>query len=168
MAKAEFREFNETPEEGMVLIGFSCNAVLEGRELKQELLDLVTKKDKIGIRDAVALFKSVSFASFDEALRVVKQLAEDFHKVGRNLTITQKTYPYTINRVFWMHEADMPKNDPRYFKLKVLDCKNIDLDKYQGTDKKFDAKAFIGDFMDENQKKAPKKQSMGIRELEGV
>jgi uncharacterized protein (DUF2235 family) len=162
MPKPKFYEFNETPEEGMILVGFSCSAILEGRELKQVLLDLITKKDKVGIREAVTLFKKESWASFDESLKVVKKLADDFQKLGRAKTLAQTIYPYTINRVFWMHEKDIPK-DPRYFKLDVIDCQDVDLKKYQGTDKKFDAKNFISEHM--VGERAPKKKLFQTKEV---
>lgn len=134
-------EFGETPQEGMELYGFSTPAILEGRELKEKILDLLREEKDIGFRKAVILFKEQGGATGDQALKVVREIREDWEKDRRSVqTVLRKEYAYSIDRVFWAFPKDVPK-DPRYFKLNV-----IDVSKFQEPDSKpddFDPKEFI-------------------------
>jgi hypothetical protein len=137
-------EWGKDPEKGMSLFGFSCKAVLEGKKLKSEIIGLL-KQGEVGIRKAIAHFKSESLACSDESINVVMRIKQDMKNNNIDY-IYKKSYVYTINRVFWAHDKDVPKNDPRYCKLEIIDCNKINKDKYMKSNRQFDAKNFIKDF----------------------
>jgi len=119
----KFVEWGKDPEEGMILVGFSGNAVLEGRELKNEIISLVKQKE-IGFRQAVDLFKEKGQATFDQSLIVVKKIKNDLRRKDGIKIVMKNRYPYSINKVFWAHERDIPQ-DSRFFKLDLVDCNKV-------------------------------------------
>lgn len=137
-------EWGKDPEEGMALFGFSCKAVLEGKKLKDEII-VMLKQGDLGLRKAINHFKSESLACSEEAISVVMKIKQDI-KNGGNDYVYKKNYVYTINKVFWAFDKDVPKDDPRYCKLEIIDCNKINKDKYIKSNKQFDAKGFIKDF----------------------
>jgi len=157
----EIVEWGQQPKEGMILVGFSCNAVLEGKGLKQELIALLREKE-VGYRKAVLLFKEKGFASFDESKRVISEMKDDLGRNNNVQNVLQKKYNYLINHVFWTYEENMPK-DPRYSKLNVIDMENIDLNSYVNEDKSFDAEKFIRENLSaEDLKKIEKNRNKGL------
>ena len=146
--------WGEDPEEGMILMGFSCGAVLEGRELKEKIISKI-REGELGFRSAVKMFQEEAGADFDQALDMVKRIRRDLktrNKRDSSLVISTP-YKYTINKVFWAFEFDLPQNDPRYFKLDVIDCKNIDIEKYENEDKSFNSEKFIKEHVSDREKK---------------
>ena len=146
--------WGEEPDEGMILMGFSCEAVLEGKELKSKIVEKI-REGELGFRKAVELFQEEGGAGFDQALDVVKRIRRDIKSKSRKdkSSFMSTPYQYSINRVFWAHEKDMPKNDPRYFKLNIIDCQNIDVEKYKNADKSFNSQQFIKDYMPQEERK---------------
>ena len=71
--------WGEEPEEGMILMGFSCEAVLEGQELKKRLVSKI-REGELGFREAVKIFQDEGGAAFDQALDVIKRIRRDFRK----------------------------------------------------------------------------------------
>ena len=104
----EIIEWGQKPKEEMILVGFSCNAVLEGRDLKQDILKLLSERE-VGYRRAVLHFKEQSFASFDEAKRVIDEIKTDWGREKNQQKVFQKKYSYLINRVFWTYENNIPR-----------------------------------------------------------
>ena len=143
---SEIIEFGQDPKEGMILIGFSTQAVIEGTELKSELIELLKQK-KTGIRDAARLLQDKAMAPFEEAKRIAEEIAKDLRS-GASV-ILKKNYGFTLNRVFWGYEKDMPLEDGRYFKLQVLDI--TDIEKYVSADKSFDVESFMKDNISEEE-----------------
>lgn len=137
----EIIEWGQTPKEGMVLVGFSSNAVLERKDLKQEILKFLSGKE-VGYRKAVLHFKKQSFASFDEAKRVVDEIKKDWGREKNQQKVFQKKYSYLINHIFWTYENNIP-SDPRYSKLNVINMEKINLNNFINEDKSFDAEKFI-------------------------
>lgn len=112
----EFIEWGKNPKPGMKLIGFSAEAVLDGREIKDKIFELL-KEGELGFRKAVNLLRKEALCSFDQAVDIITRIKKDTKSKAYS-----KKYKYTLNRVFWSYEKHLPKNDPRYFVLNVLDC----------------------------------------------
>ncbi|MFW5794009.1 MAG: hypothetical protein ACOCV1_00870 [Bacillota bacterium] len=142
---SKFIEWGENPEDGMVAVGFSCSAALEGIDLKKQILDLF-KKGPSGVVEAVLLFKNKAMADKTQASNTIKQMYKDFQKDGVK-SVLKKSYIYKIQRIFWAHEKDIPSDDPRYFRLNLIDMRKIDMSKYE-IGNSFDINAFIKDHMD--------------------
>ncbi len=163
----EIIEWGNKPKKDMVLVGFSCTAVLEGKELKQQLIDILNEKD-VGYRKAVIHFKQYGVASFDEAKKVIDEIKID---LGRNKDVQKvfrKNYNYIINKVFWTYEENIPK-DPRYFKLNTIDMEKMDLNVYINEDKSFNAEKFIKENLSkEDIEKMKDKQTKKIVHKENV
>lgn len=139
--KDEIIEWGNKPKDGMILVGFSCGAVLEGQDLKQQIIDLLSEKN-IGYRNAVKHFKEHGAASFDEAKRIIDEIKSDLGRTKDKQKVFRKKYNYIINRVFWTYEENIPK-DPRYSKLDIIDMENMNLNNYINEDKSFNAEKFI-------------------------
>ena len=163
----EIIEWGNKPKKGMVLVGFSCTAVLEGKELKQQLIDILNEKD-VGYRKAVIHFKQHGVASFDEAKKVIDEIKIDLGKSKDVQKVFRKNYNYIINKVFWTYEENIPK-DPRYFKLNTIDMEKMDLNGYINEDKSFDAEKFIKENLSkEDIEKMKNKQAKKIIHKENV
>jgi hypothetical protein len=139
--KNEIVEWGGKPKKDMILVGFSCNAILEGKDLKQEIIDILNEKD-IGYRKAVMHFKKHGLASFDESKRIIDEIKSDLGRNKDQQKVFRKKYGYTISRVFWTYEKNIP-DDPRYFKLNIIDMENMNLNNYINEDKSFNAEKFI-------------------------
>jgi hypothetical protein len=143
--KDDIIEFGNQPEEGMVLVGFSSKAILEGIELKKEIIELLKNK-VVGYRMAVNVFMKKALASFDEAKSVIDNIENDLRRTKNEQLIFQKKYDYNINKVFWTYKENIPK-DPRYFQLQVLNVDKDNTNKYVNEDKSFNAEKFIRENM---------------------
>lgn len=144
-----FVEFGEEPENGMKLHGFECQAVIEGRDLKETVIEQLRAGD-VGFRKAVRIVQNTCLASFDESKRIVLEMRDDF-KIGREREVLKKNYPYTIRRVFWARSDDVP-SDPRYFKLDVIDVNSIDPSKFKNDDGSLDIGNFIRQHLSPSEK----------------
>lgn len=147
-------ELDQQPESGMILIGFSCPAELEGRELKREIIDLLQIKKKLGLREAVRIVKEKALASFDDAKAIVEEIFRDLRSSGE-AAVYKKVYKYSVSRMFWGFEQDMPKNDPRYFKLKIVDMQSLDMDDYRKDDGSLDSARLMRELMTEEDRARP-------------
>ena len=166
--KYEIIAWGKEPKEGMVLVGFACDAALEGKDLKQEILELLKEKD-VGYRKAVILFKEKGLPSFDEAKRVVNEIKKDFGRERNAQKVLKKKYVYAINRVFWTEEQNIPPKDPRYFKLNIIDLEKLDLNSYTNEDKSFNAEKFIRENLSEKDiAKLEKNRKRGLTHKENA
>lgn len=150
-------EWGQEPKEGMIPIGLSCYAVLEGKILKQQMIDLISKEKDLGFRKSVELFKQESHATTEESIKVVKQIKEDWNHKGKNFVLG-KEYSYVINRVFWGYEKDIPANDSRYFKLNLV---------WADENKENEEKSFIENFKEikaKSEQLSKKKKNFTIKE----
>lgn len=160
--KKEIVEWGKNPKEGMVLVGFSCKAVLEGVELKKEVIELLRQKED-GYRRAVILVKNETFASFDDSKKIVDKIKKDLGYDKNIYKVYQEKYSYNINHVFWTYEEDIPK-DPRYSKLNVVDLKSINMNNYVNEDKSFDSEKFIRENIPQIKLKEKLKQAIVYKE----
>lgn len=154
--KTKTIEFGKTPEPGMILIGFSCPAEIEGQDLKKEIIALLRKGD-VGVRGAISKVKKECLASYDDSVTIVKEMHQDYKKLGEQEVI-KKPYRYEINRVFWGYEKDIPKKDARYFKLDVINSETLGDKKYFNPDKTHNYTKIINDNTTKNILVADKKK----------
>lgn len=162
--KKKIIEWGEEPEKDMKLIGFSCEAIIEGKELKDKIFEYL-KEGELGFRKAVSYLKESTLCSFDQAVEIITKMKKDTMSIAYG-----KKYKYVLNRVFWGYEQDMPKNDPRYFVLNIIDCKHIDNNKYLDNSKTFDAESFIKENIKDEDliKNKLMKKGISITEIDNV
>jgi hypothetical protein len=147
-------EWGKDPKDGMILIGFSCEAVIEGKDLKRRIVSSLKNSKKLGYRVSVKILMDEAWASFNEAKNVVDEIKKDLSgDRGVEATIINKSYKYEINRIFWGYKEGMPKNDPRYFILNMVDCREIEDKKYINPDSSFNTKRFINENLSEESRK---------------
>lgn len=123
MAK-RYLEFDQTPDDGMIPIGFSSMASINGVDLKKKIISLMSSEKELGIRKCIDLLISECLCSKQDAGKLMKKIHNDYKNFGANYVINRE-YIYQINKIFWGFEEDIPENDLRYFKLdNVIDVRN--------------------------------------------
>lgn len=115
-------EFGKEPKEGMVLVGFSGECIIEGREMKEKIAKMFKEGD-VGFRKAVQYVQEDGMACLNDALDVVSRMLDEYKKNGIS-GLFKKDYKYELNRIFWCYEEDLPQEDPRYFKMNYIDMRD--------------------------------------------
>lgn len=122
-------EWGQVPDDGMVPVVFSAEVVLEGKDLKRKIIDLL-RKGQTGLRQAISFFSNEGFASLEESKRVISEIKRDLAK-GKEQKVYGAKYYYVLERFFWAYPNSVPKNDYRYAILDLVDIDNLDIKKYQ-------------------------------------
>jgi hypothetical protein len=106
------------PQKGEVMVCYAARAeFVEGRE-KLHMIHLLQKDGKI--EAAMQVMRKLLFASEKDAFRVPKEILQDLISGMTEEEVLRKPYPYTVEMFFYTKPEYMPKNDPHWSQITLL------------------------------------------------
>ena len=110
---------NNAPQKGEVMVCFASSAeFIEGNE-KRHMLQLVQMDGKI---EAAAQLMRRAFCSCEkDAYRVPKAMIKDLLDGMSEEEVLKKPYDYTVEMLFYTKPEYIPKDDPHWTQITVLD-----------------------------------------------
>lgn len=110
---------NCTPERGEIIAQYSAVAeFVEGNEKRQIISLLNSTENKM---EATAqVMRKILFASELDAYRVPRMMAEDLLSGMNEEEVAAKPYKYTLEMFFYTKPENVPKGDPHWSSISVL------------------------------------------------
>ena len=106
------------PERGQILARYSAVAHLVDGNEKRNLLDLLENTDKMVA--LVQVMRKLFLAIERDSYRVPIQMAEDLLSGMARNEVAKKEYKYTAEMFFYTKPEYVPKNDPHWQGVSVL------------------------------------------------
>jgi hypothetical protein len=110
---------NSVPEKGDVIAQYTATAeFVDGNEKKQIISLLASTENKM---EATAqVMKKLLFASELDSYRIPRQMAEDLLSGMTTEQVSLKPYKYTLEMFFYTKTEFVPKDDPHWSVISVL------------------------------------------------
>lgn len=127
------------PKPGQVLACYEAAAELVDGDLKRDLLCLLMTTDKA--EAAQRLLQKLGGASYEDSVRVCREMTEDLVNGMLPEEVAEKPYRYRYQSFYYTNLEYVPDNDPHWWSSSLIDIRlpeNLDLT-----------------FVDENQEEAP-------------
>jgi hypothetical protein len=110
---------NSSPEKGEIIAQYSATAeFVEGNE-KRQIISLLTSTEN-KMEATAQVMRKLLYASELDAYRVPRMMAEDILSGMSEDEVAQKPYKYTLEMFFYTKPENMPKNDPHWSTISVL------------------------------------------------
>jgi len=106
------------PQKGQVMAKFSAVAVLGSGQEKLDLVNLL-KTDKA--HQASQVMNRIHLAKAPDCYRVLREMCEDLLSGMSDEDVNQKEYEFILEAVFYTKREYVPKNDPNWETLHVID-----------------------------------------------
>jgi len=106
------------PQKGQVMAKFSAVAVLGSGQEKLDLVNLL-KIDKV--HQASQVMNRIHLAKAPDCYRVLREMCEDLLSGMSDEEVNQKEYEFLLEAVFYTKRECIPKNDPHWETLHVID-----------------------------------------------
>jgi hypothetical protein len=111
-------------EKGDVIAQYSASAEFVDGGEKRQIISLL--RDTEGKMEATAqVMRKLLFASEIDAYKVPRQIAEDLLSGMSVEDCAKKPYKYTLEMFFYTKPENVPKNDPHWSIISVVDLENI-------------------------------------------
>lgn len=109
------------PKRGQVMARYSATAEFVNGQLKRDVIDLLAKEGKA--EAATRVMRKLGMAVQRDALRVVREMAEDLISGISPEKVEEKPYKYTMEAFYYCDKADVPAGDPHWT---VIGLSNLD------------------------------------------
>lgn len=106
------------PQPGQVLAKFTAVATFGSGPHKRDVIHLL-KVDKA--KQAAAVMEKIHHAKVPDSYRVCRQICEDLLNGMSVDEVENKEYEYVFEMVYWTSRQFVPKNDPHWETLKIVD-----------------------------------------------
>jgi hypothetical protein len=115
------------PEKGDIIAQYTAVAeFVDGNEKKQIISLLTSTENKM---EATAqVMRKLLFASEEDAYGIPRKMAEDLLSGMTEEEVAQKPYKYTLEMFFYTQPDNVPKDDPHWSSISVLNLQEF-LDK---------------------------------------
>lgn len=115
---------NNVPERGDVIAQYSASAeFVEGGEKRQVISLLTSTENKM---EATAqVMRKLLFASELDSYRVPRMMAEDLLGGMTDDEVAKKPYKYTLEMFFYAKPENIPKDDPHWSSISVLNLEDF-------------------------------------------
>jgi hypothetical protein len=121
---------NSVPEKGEIIAQYSAAAeFIEGNE-KRQIISLLTATEN-KMEATAQVMRKLLHASELDAYRVPRMMAEDILSGMSVDEVAQKPYKYTLEMFFYTKLENVPKGDPHWSTISVLNLDEF-LDKKDG------------------------------------
>lgn len=108
-----------TPEKGDIIAQYSaCAEFVEGNE-KRQIISLLTSTEN-KMEATAQVMRKLLFASEIDAYRVPRMMAEDILSGASEDEVAAKPYKYTLEMFFYTKPEFVPKGDPHWASISVL------------------------------------------------
>jgi hypothetical protein len=105
------------PQKGQVMARFTAMAVFGDGQEKSDIINLL-KIDKA--HQASQVMQRIHLAKAPDCYRVLREMCEDLHSGMSDEEVNKKEYEFILEAVFYTKKEYVPKNDPHWELLKVM------------------------------------------------
>jgi hypothetical protein len=106
------------PKKGQIMARYCAMATFEKCNEKENIIDLISKTDKV--LPAAQVMRKLLFASESDSIKVLKEMAKDYLETKDRDYVLNKPYKYKIEMFFYTELKYMPKNDPHWSTISIL------------------------------------------------
>ena len=106
------------PQKGQVMAKYTAIATLEKCNEKENLIDLITKTDKV--MPATQVMRKLLFASEEDSIKVLKEMAKDYIETKDREFVLNKPYKYKIEMFYYTDPKNIPQDDPHWSSVSLL------------------------------------------------
>jgi hypothetical protein len=113
-----------SPEKGEIIAQYSaCAEFVDGNE-KQQIMSLLTSTEN-KMEATAQVMRKLLHASEIDAYRVPRMMAEDLLSGMSEDEVAAKPYKYTLEMFFYTKPENLPKDDPHWSSISVLNLEDI-------------------------------------------
>ena len=87
--------------------------------VKQQIINLLLTKDKI--IPALQVMRNLLCVNYQDAIRVLKEMANDLMNNYSSDEVMVKLYKFTVQMYFYTKKEYVPRNDPHWTVTSVID-----------------------------------------------
>ncbi len=109
------------PLRGQVMARYAATAEFVGGRLKKDVIDLIYNKDRP--EQAIRLLRKLACATDKDALRVCREMAQDFVGGMTPAAVEEKPYKYVLEVFYYTKKEYVPTDDPHW---SVISLQNLD------------------------------------------
>jgi len=109
------------PERGDVMARYVAVAQLVDGQMKKNLVDLLSNKDKAYA--ATQVMRKLGCATQKDAIRVCREMAEDLNNGLSSEEVEKKIYEYELETFFYTKKEYVPLDDPHW---SIISLVNLD------------------------------------------
>ena len=106
------------PKKGQILAKYTAMATLERCNEKENLLDLLTKTDKV--MPATQVMRKLLFACEEDSFKILKEMAKDYLETKDRDFVLDKPYKYKMEIFYYTLPEHFPKDDPHWTSVSIL------------------------------------------------
>ena len=106
------------PQRGQILAKYTAMATLEKCNEKENLIDLLTKTDKVV--PATQVMRKLLFASEEDSVKLLKEMAKDYLETKDREYVLNKPYKYKMEVFYYTKPDYVPKDDPHWSSVSIL------------------------------------------------
>lgn len=116
-------------EKGDIIAQYSASAeFIDGGEKRQIISLLIDTEGKM--ESTAQVMRKLLFASEVDAYKIPRQMAEDLVSGMSVEDCAKKPYKYTLEMFFYTKPEYIPKNDPHWSVISVVDLENIKIKEF--------------------------------------
>lgn len=116
-----------TPEKGDVIAQYSAVAEFVDGNEKRQIIELLTSTEN-KMEATAQVMRKLLFASEIDAYGIPRKMAEDLLNGLTTDEVAEKPYKYTLEMFFYTQPDNVPKDDPHWSSISVLNLEEF-LDK---------------------------------------
>lgn len=109
------------PQPGQVLACYEAQAEFVDGNLKRDLLHLLLYKNKA--EPACRVFQKVACATWDDSVRICREITEDLISGMSSEEVLQKPYSFKLQQFFYTEKQYIPDNDPHWWSTSLIDIR---------------------------------------------
>lgn len=110
---------NTVPERGEVMAQYTAVAELVDGNEKRQIISLLTSTEN-KMEATAQVMRKLLFASELDAYRVPRMMAEDMLSGLSSEEVASKPYKYTLEMFFYTKPENIPKDDPHWSSISLL------------------------------------------------
>jgi hypothetical protein len=115
---------NKKPEKDQVLVSWRAAGDFEGGWVKKNVLEILLTNES-GAEPAIRVMKNVVGAIEKDAIRICKEMVEDFVNGMSEEDIMDKPYRFVLEQFYWVKPEYVPIDDPHWTVIKTVDLTNF-------------------------------------------
>jgi hypothetical protein len=108
------------PEKCQVLASWRAAGDFEGGWVKKNVLEILVS-NKSGAEPAIRVMRNVVGAIEKDAIRICREMANDFMDGMSEDEIMAKPYRFVLEQFYWVEPKYVPENDPHWTIIKTID-----------------------------------------------
>jgi len=128
--ESNFKEYffdvrEHPPKPDQVMACFEAIAEFVDGNLKRDIIQLLMYNDS-GAEKSANLIHKIGGAKWEDAVRIVREMAEDLSSGMRPIEVTEKPYEYRYHQFFYTEKQYVPDNDPHWWSTSLVDMRLTD------------------------------------------